>query len=137
MLWDDGTLIGAVSTAQGPYAAGVQKLTLEERFRYRKISNYRIDLLQLRDEDAARAFAESQVGKPYDWGGVLSIPVPFISRNWQSDERWFCSELLAACAARGNTPLIRLQTNRVTPEMIARCPLLMTLDRSTDVQNSA
>lgn len=127
MLWDDGTLIGSVSSAQGPYAAGVQKLTLEERFKYSKISKHRIDRLQLRDESAARAFAESQVGKPYDWGGIIALPLPFIGRDWQRDDRWFCSELLAVCAAKGNTPLIRLKTNRVTPEMIDRSPLLAFL----------
>lgn len=127
MLWDDGTLIGAVSHAQGPYAAGVQKLTLAERFQYGKITNHRIDRIVLRNEAAAREFAEQQVGKPYDWGGLFAIP--FATRDWQRADRWFCSELIAMCAAKAETPLIRMQTYRVTPGMVDRSPLLETVAR--------
>ncbi len=124
MLWDDGTLIGSVSHAQGVHAAGVQKLTLEERLQHSKINCYRIDRLDLRNEYAARDFAEQQVGKPYDWGGAFAIPF-WNGRNWQNDSKWFCSELIAACAVAGKTPLIRMNTYRVTPEMVQRSPLLV------------
>ena len=123
MLWEDGTLIGSVSHQQGPYSPGVQKLTLEERLRYSNLNCYRIDKFDLRDEWAARQYAEAQLGKPYDWGGAFGIPI-WNGRNWQQDSRWFCSELIAACAVAGATPLIRMQTYRVTPEMVERSPLL-------------
>lgn len=124
MLWDDGTLIGSVSDKQGGYAAGVQKLNLDERLKYGGADRYRIDRFHVDNENAARDYAESQLGKHYDWGGVFAMPFVFASRDWQLDDRWFCSELVAACAIAGGSPLQRMQTHRVTPAMVERSPLL-------------
>ncbi|WP_102798715.1 YiiX/YebB-like N1pC/P60 family cysteine hydrolase [Bowmanella denitrificans] len=52
--------------------------------------------------------AIDQLGKPYDWGGVLGIRWG----KWDDHNRWFCSELVAYCSGlfRPN------RRNRVTPE---------------------
>lgn len=44
------------------------------------------------DTDQGTAYAMSQLGKPYDWSGVISLP---FNRDWQEPDSWFCSELVA------------------------------------------
>lgn len=63
--------------------------------------------------DTALNYARSQVGKPYDWTALVS----FLShRNWQKDDKWFCSELVAwACLMSGH-PLINKESWRVAPQ---------------------
>lgn len=57
--------------------------------------------LSLPDPDAAWAFLNAQIGKPYDvsaWFGWL------MWRDWSDDRAWYCSELaLAAALAGGRT----------------------------------
>ena len=38
-------------------------------------------------------FIQSQLGKPYDSTGILSFVT---GRDWQEDDSWFCSELVAS-----------------------------------------
>lgn len=58
-------------------------------------------------------YALNELGKPYDWKGVLN----FIThkRNWQEDDRWFCSELVAYAFKRAGRPIINNDSYRVTP----------------------
>ena len=65
-----------------------------------------------RTEPALR-FLELQLGKPYDWTAILGI---LTRRDWQEDDSWFCSELVAATALAAGAPLIHKPQNRVTPE---------------------
>lgn len=67
------------------------------------------------DEAAAWAYGQAQIGKLYDIGGIIALP--FQRRDWQSDGRWFCSELVAAMLAAGGLALFS-DASRVTPEMI-------------------
>lgn len=43
-------------------------------------------------EEIFYAFVESQIGKPYDLWAILAFFWP--SRDWQSFDSWYCSELL-------------------------------------------
>ena len=61
------------------------------------------------------AFAAAQVGKPYDWGGVVAIP--FRARDWAKAESWFCSELLEAALIEAGRTRFRKGIRRVTPSM--------------------
>lgn len=65
-----------------------------------------------RDAPAVVAAARSQIGKPYDYAGVLGIG---IRRRWQDDDAWFCSELVAWAFEQGGAPLFRTQHWRITP----------------------
>lgn len=56
------------------------------------------------DLDAARAFAEKQVGKGYDWIGAVGIPLTY-SEDWADDSRWWCSELVFAILLAGGVRL--------------------------------
>lgn len=64
------------------------------------------------DAAAAWAAADTQRGKPYDWGGVLGIA---FRRRWHHRKRWFCSELIAWACAQAGRPLMRGETYRITP----------------------
>jgi uncharacterized protein YycO len=43
--------------------------------------------------DKFLAFLGKQAGKPYDWRACITF---LKSRQWQEDDSWFCSELIAA-----------------------------------------
>ena len=64
----------------------------------------------------ALAFARHQVGKPYDYGAVLSFGW---GAPWHDPAKWFCSELIAAALVAANlitVPAVR----RVSPGDLCR-----------------
>lgn len=71
--------------------------------------------------------ALTQVGKPYDLAAVFGI---IIRRDWQSTDKWFCSELVAWSFEQAKCPLLRTENfNRVTPRDLLMSPLLTNLDK--------
>lgn len=64
------------------------------------------------DPQKVIAAVRSQIGKPYDWSGVLGLG---FRRRWQDDDAWFCSELVAWAFAEAGAPLFRTQPWRITP----------------------
>jgi len=66
-------------------------------------------------EDIFYAFVESQIGKPYDLWAILAYFYP--SRDWQSFDAWYCSELLGTALAEcGILPKeMAIKFSRVTP----------------------
>lgn len=74
------------------------------------------------DPEKVIAAARSQIGKPYDWSGVLGFG---FRRRWQDDDAWFCSELVAWAFAKAGSPLFREHAWRITPRDIY-IPLLST-----------
>jgi len=56
------------------------------------------------DIDAARAFAEAQVGKGYDFAGAVGIPLTY-SEDWTDDSKWWCSDLTFAILLAGGLRL--------------------------------
>ena len=76
------------------------------------------------DEQWAKAllWADKQVGKPYDFGGVAR----FITR-WrkQKDEKWFCSELVFQAVKEGGVDLLsRIECSQVSPTVLSFSPFL-------------
>ena len=60
--------------------------------------------------------ARSQVGKPYDLTALFGL---LMHRDWQEEDRWFCSELVAWAFAQGGSPLFRADAlHRVTPQLL-------------------
>ena len=83
---EDGSLIGAMSDGVKRRPAGYDagKFIQEEY----------VVLIMTADEEAiVRAFVESQIGKPYDYGAIMSFFWPW--RDWQDFGAWDCSELVA------------------------------------------
>ena len=80
-----------------------------------RVSQYkRIQILEV-PIPAAKVwpYVTSQIGKPYDVSAVLGIP---FRRDWQEDDKWFCSELVAWAFGAAGHPLIYKQHGRVTPQ---------------------
>lgn len=77
-------------------------------------------------------WAFGQVGKPYDWSGILGFTWRFgapAKRNWRSQNAWFCSELVCEAFDVAHIPLLQDSGcfNRITPRdlllstMIKKC----------------
>lgn len=63
---------------------------------------------------AVIAAARAQLGKPYDLTGILGIA---LHRDWQEQDKWFCSELVAWSFDQAGFPLFRAGAlNRVVPQ---------------------
>jgi len=83
-----------------------------------------VDVFDVRadyDESAVLDFALRQVGKRYDYRAVLR----FLSRRDAPDnDRWFCSELVAAAFAAGGLDLLHGRHSHFSPRDIALSPYL-------------
>lgn len=91
---------------------GVKVRTFEEL----KITEYEIYTKECPTVSrTALDFACSQVDKPYDWTALFGF---FIRRNWQENDSWFCSELVAWACDKAGTPLVDKELWRVTPQDI-------------------
>lgn len=60
-----------------------------------------------------------QIGSKYDWLGLFGIP--FI-RNWQKENRWFCSELVEHVLRVGGLAGFRYLPYRITPRDLWNLP---------------
>lgn len=69
-------------------------------------------------------FLKAQLGKKYDWHGVLK----FISRRrttHDQQKKWFCSELISAAFRHVGHPLLaRIRDEQVSPGLLSFSPLL-------------
>lgn len=89
--------------------------------RYARVKRYRVDV----DAKALVDALFSQLGKPYDWGGVLGLG---LRHNWQDDNKWFCSELMAWAFMQAGAPLLNTEDSyRITPRDLELSPLLLPL----------
>ena len=96
--------------------------------------DYEVPLLEefaaatVSDEIAAPIwkFAHAQLGKPYDYSALLGV---LAHRDWHADDRWYCSELIAAAFESVGLPLLRSEfADRVTPATLYLSPLLRRVD---------
>lgn len=70
--------------------------------------------------DPVVAAARTQLGKGYDTSAVTGLA---LRRNWQDDDSWFCSELIAWAAQAAGAPLFRPESlYRVTPQHLWMLP---------------
>lgn len=108
----DGRLLGARSDDVGGAPAGVQVRNPAYVQGAKTLRVY----LQCHEAVTVRyyAFLRKQIGKPYDHEGIAGF---IVGRNWQRDDAWFCSELVAAgLQASGYLPYkLASPSNRITP----------------------
>lgn len=81
-------------------------------------------LLAFPARDPARIIktVTSQIGKPYDYSAVFGLG---LRRDWQEDDAWFCSELVAWAFQQAGEPLFRAEClRRVTPQHLYMLPAL-------------
>jgi hypothetical protein len=85
--------------------------------------NYtRIERFQVDAPESIIDIAMTQEGKPYDWAGIFGLVLR--ERNWEDDDKWFCSELVAWSFKQGGFPLLNETTSRITPRDLLISPLL-------------
>lgn len=89
------------------------------------IARFTVRGLTPEQEERVFAFAQAQLGKPYDYTMVAR----FISRRQASRKqagRWFCSELAYAAYAHAGVHLFAsTEPWEVSPGLLARSPLLI------------
>lgn len=61
----------------------------------------------------SRAWLAAQLGKSYDWTALLSFVV---HREWDEDDRWFCSEHSETYITLYAQPRFRSKASRITPQ---------------------
>ena len=70
--------------------------------------------------------AASQIGKPYDYSALLGLA---LHRDWQRENAWFCSELIAWAFEQNKQPLLRSEVlRRVTPQHLWMLPPALGVD---------
>ncbi|SER35792.1 MULTISPECIES: YiiX/YebB-like N1pC/P60 family cysteine hydrolase [Pseudomonas] len=96
----------------GALPGGVRIDKLEDRLR--SVSSYAFVRVPCPDARRVLTMAYTQLGKPYDFLGILGLVTRF--RDWSTDDKWFCSELVAWCFSQAQWPLFREdQIWRLTP----------------------
>lgn len=112
--WSHVALIDGDDVIEAIALDGVVRTPLATR----KAQDTRWEVVSLpcADPAAVIAAAATQIGKPYDYTGVLGIG---LHRDWQQDDSWFCSELVAWSFQQGGSALFRPGASaRVTPQDI-------------------
>ncbi|SMO76130.1 Permuted papain-like amidase enzyme, YaeF/YiiX, C92 family [Balnearium lithotrophicum] len=70
-----------------------------------------------------RDFLYKQIGKPYDWLGILGFIL--LNPNIESKDRWFCSELVFAAFKQAGIELLKnTHPSEVSPRLFLKSPLL-------------
>jgi uncharacterized protein YycO len=110
--WSHVALIDGDSVIEAIAIHGVVRTPLAAR--QAQDPRWSISPLPCANPAAVIAAASSQIGKPYDYTGVLGVG---LHRNWQEDDSWFCSELVAWAFDAGGSALFRPNvSHRVTPQ---------------------
>jgi uncharacterized protein YycO len=105
---------------------GVRVTTLREM--KRKSSKWAIYEMECPKHHAFRDRIVSQIEKPYDFLGILGF---FVRRNWQQENRWFCSELVAWASSLVGSPILTGHHHRITPGALTRSPVLKLRESSS------
>lgn len=93
------------------FFTGVRCMPVEDYVKiYKNIDYHEVEVPL---EWKARAFAESQLGKKYDFTAIFGII--FQRRCWENYSKWFCSELAESIFIEGGKRRIRTSVNSVLP----------------------
>ena len=115
--WSHCALIDGDNVVDAIVPIGVREVPLADLLR--ASSHHEIRQFPCKDRDAVLRAARSQIGKPYDWLGILGI---VLSQRWETTNRWFCSELIAWSFEQADSPLFRARPFRVTPRDLSMLP---------------
>lgn len=98
---------------------GVERIPIDDRLKAAsKAAFFMADGIE---ESAALEKAMSQINKPYDWLGVIGIG---LHRDWQCQDKWFCSEFASWVAMQCGKPLLAGNFRRITPQDLLLSPML-------------
>lgn len=79
-------------------------------------SAYEIVDFECSNPQAVIEAARTQIGRPYDYFGILGIG---FRRRWQDVDSWFCSELIAWAFDKAGFPMFSEDAFRITPRDLA------------------
>ena len=88
---------------------GVRTTPIDE---FKKRGKYLVVDVPLPDEAKAEEFAIAQLGKGYDYLGILGF---WFNRDFHKTDKWYCSEYVVEIARAGGLKLIRDFLNGVSP----------------------
>lgn len=95
--WSHVGIIDGDRVIEATFADGVRSRTLASLMRDRPL--HCIVEIDVPNEQRGIEFARAQIGKPYDYAGVLGLG---FNRNWEESSRWYCDELwMSTMAAAG------------------------------------
>jgi len=87
-----------------------------------EFSVYSVDVSPSQKEKI-ESFLKEQIGKPYDWLGILGFPLR--SRKLERKNRWFCSELVFTAFKQAGVELLKnTHPAEVSPRLFLKSPLL-------------
>ena len=99
---------------QSSWRVGVTKTLKEDSWLpEHELTEVPLDDVSKVQQTVVKRALESQIGKSYDYIGILGF---LINRNWQQEDSWFCSELLAWSLNKAGFYLVNRETGRVTPQ---------------------
>ena len=108
--WSHCAIIDGDDVIEASFPHGVRRRPLQELID--EATHYEIVPFITEVPETVLAMARLQLGKPYDWRGVIGIEA---RRKWQDDDAWFCSELIAGAFALAGQPRFRAHAWRITP----------------------
>lgn len=102
-VMDDGKLFGAQWDGVKAREWNYQKFSKTARF-----------TIKVTPEQEAKfwEFLALQKGKKYDKSAIFGF---LVHRDWQEDDSWFCSELIAAALAYAGVLILTAAASRITP----------------------
>lgn len=111
---NDGKVIESTFSHDGVKLAGITEFMA-------RASDWIIVEMECTNRQAIIDAAMSQLDKPYDWTGLMGIL--FHNRNWEEEDSWFCSELVAWAFSHAGDPLFMDEViHRITPQMLFMLP---------------
>lgn len=128
MTWSDFSHVGMIMpdgmVIEARYPEGVVMRPMSEALKH--ASEHEIISIPVKNVRATLDFMRCQLGKKYDTSGLFSFVT---KRDWQSPDKWFCSELVASALAAGGTQVGRVEASRVTPQDIYNYPEALTVQQ--------
>lgn len=116
--WSHVALVDGNTVIEAAAGHGVRELSLKDAIA--RCSAYEVVDLPASNPSAIIAAARSQLGKPYDWTAIFALG---LRRDWQEDDAWFCSELVAWAAAAAGEDWFRCSAlRRVVPQHLWMLP---------------
>jgi hypothetical protein len=133
LVLDNGDLLGSSDSPKSPVVQGNPRGVAVRPDNYMVFKRRARCVIQTMTAPAIRAFMIEQIGKPFDREAVrirYFLSDRFDDRDWDTDDAWFCSELVAKACERGGLFPYKLVgiKNRITPS-----DLLLILNPFMDV----
>ncbi|SED51101.1 YiiX/YebB-like N1pC/P60 family cysteine hydrolase [Pseudomonas anguilliseptica] len=112
--WSHVALVAGNYVIEAVALEGVRQVS--KAYAIERASAYSLVDMPARNPQAIIDAARSQIGKPYDWTAIAGLG---LHRDWQEEDSWFCSELLAWAADQAGEPWFRPEAlRRITPQHI-------------------